>query len=187
MGVSPSANSSRSTGTTRCPAAIDASNSSRRVVDIRPLLLVPQLGRQRIDVEAGVRTGVARGPELLDLDQQGIAVAVEGRAAHILAVAARVSLAPVLLTAARPEGHPTLGEGAAQRLGIHVAEHEHLAGVVLLDHRGQQPVRIEHRAIDDRADRLGREHLAHRTITPSARSASLTWPTVSSPLWNTDA
>ena len=109
---------------------------------------------QRIHVEAGVGAGVAGGPELLDLDQQGIAVAVERRPAHVLAVSAGVALAPVLLPAARPEGHPALGEGAAQRLGVHVAEHQHLAGVVLLDDRGQQPVRRRrpHAAPTDRLD-----------------------------------
>src|SRR3546814_3872748 len=58
--------------------------------------------------------------------EQRVAVAIERGAARVLHVAARVALAPVLLTAARPERHATLGERTAEGLGIHVAEHQHL-------------------------------------------------------------
>ena len=80
--------------------------------------------------------------DLVDPHEQRVAVAVERDRPHPLDVAGGVALAPVLLPAARPEGHPALGQGAAQRLVVHPAEHEHLAGVVLLDDRGDEPVRV---------------------------------------------
>src|SRR5690606_31447857 len=73
-----------------------------------------------------------------------------------------------------------LGERAAQCLGVHVAEHEHLTRVVLLDDGGQQPVVIELRDRDRLVD-------VHRTSIPASVSACFTSPIVSSPLWNTDA
>src|SRR5690606_36154856 len=134
----------------------------------------------RCHVEARRRARVAGGPLLLDAHEERVAVAVEGGRAHVLTVAARVALAPELLAAARPEGHPSLGEGAAQRLGVHVAEHEHLTGVVLLDDRGQQPGVVE----TGPGDRLIR---VHRTSIPALASACFTSPMVSSPLWKTEA
>ena len=59
-----------------------------------------------------------------------------------LHVAARVALAPVLLTAARPEGHPALAERAAQGLVVHPADHEDVAGVVLLHDGGDETVLV---------------------------------------------
>ena len=129
-------------------------------------------------------------------DEQRVGVAVEGRGAHVLHVAGRVALAPVLLTGSRPEGDAALGERAAHRLAVHPAEHEHLAGVLLLDDRGQQPVGVEGRPVERRAARgpgllVELEFLvaalAHRTILPSAARAALTSAIVTSPLWNTDA
>src|SRR5580765_3626400 len=62
-------------------------------------------GREVTGVETSAVPGVARGPHLVDPDQQGIAVAVQGDGVHELYVATRVALAPVLAAAARPEGH----------------------------------------------------------------------------------
>ena len=60
--------------------------------------------------------------------------------AHVLDVAARVALAPVLLAAAAPERDPSGGQRAVQRLVVHPADHQHLAGVVLLDDGADQAV-----------------------------------------------
>ena len=47
---------------------------------------------------------------------------------------------PVLLAAARPVGAAAGGERAVQRLVVHPAEHQHLAGVVLLGDGGDEAV-----------------------------------------------
>src|SRR5690606_12652770 len=139
---------------------------------------------ERVDVEAGVRARVAGRAHLVHRHEQRVAVAVERGTADVLDVPARVALPPVLPSAARPEGDAARREGAAQRLGVHVAEHEDVPRPLLLDDRRQQPVAVPADAIEHDLHRTG---LGHRTGTPSARSASLTCPTVSSPLWNTDA
>ena len=50
-----------------------------------------------------------------------------------LPVARGLALDPVLLPGAAPERRPPGGQRAVQRLVVHPADHEHLAGVVLLD------------------------------------------------------
>ena len=57
-------------------------------------------------------------------------------------MAGRVPLAPVFLTGARPERHATGRQRAPQRLVVHVADHQHLVRVILLDDRGDQPARV---------------------------------------------
>src|SRR5689334_18789904 len=145
-GVSPSAKSSRVTGTTRRPGS-SAVNSSKLVVagtrvsssSRRVGSSVGRSGRdalphlERVAVEAGARAGVAGRADLLDRDEQRVRVAVEGGGAHVLHVARGVALAPVLLSRAGPEGHSALGERAPHGLPVHPAEHEHLAGALLLD------------------------------------------------------
>ena len=90
-------------------------------------------GTQIVVVEAGARAGVAGGADLVDTDEQGVTVAVQGNGPDVLGVARGVALAPVLATAARPEGHPPRGQRATKSLVVHPADHEHLAAVVLLD------------------------------------------------------
>ena len=84
-------------------------------------------GQRAAGVEAGARARVAGGTDLVDLDQQGVAVAVEAHGLDVLGVAGRVALAPVLLARAAPEHDAAGGQRAAQRLVVHPAEHEHLA------------------------------------------------------------
>src|SRR5690349_19192109 len=115
-------------------------------------------------VEARARAGVAGGADLVDAHEQRVAVAVERHRLDALVVAARVPLAPVLLTAARPEGHAALGEGPAQRLVVHPAEHQHLAAVVLLDDRGDQAMGVALEAVGDGGVEGGRGN--HPAIVP---------------------
>ena len=93
-----------------------------------------------VRVEAGAVAGVAGGALLVDLDQQRVAVAVEADLLDLLPVAGGLALDPVLLARAAPERRPAGGQRAVQRLVVHPAEHQHLAGVVLLHDRGHQPV-----------------------------------------------
>ena len=89
---------------------------------------------------AGMRPGAVAGAgaDLVDLDQEGVAVAVQGHGPHVLVVAGGVPLAPVLPPGAGPEGHPPLGQGATQGLVVHPPDHEDLAGVELLDDGAHQ-------------------------------------------------
>ena len=106
-----------------------------------PARLSASAGRQQqVGVEAGAVAGVAGRALLVDLDQQGVAVAVEADLLDPLAVAGGLALDPVLLAGPAPVRRPAGGQGAVQRLVVHPAQHQHLAGVVLLHHGRHQPV-----------------------------------------------
>src|SRR5918993_2991943 len=120
-GVSPSAKSSRTTGTTRRPAR-SAVKSSKLVVAAKRVSSSSVGWREALDdlervaVEAGARAGVAGGAHLLDLHEQGVGIAIERRGAHVLHVARRVALAPVFLARTRPERDAPFGERASHGL-----------------------------------------------------------------------
>ena len=99
--------------------------------------------------EATALAGVAGGTDLIDLNQQCIAVAVQGHTLDVLHMAGGVALAPVFLTGTGPEGHAPGGERAAQSLIVHVADHQHLVGVVLLHDCGDQTFGIAPEARGD--------------------------------------
>src|SRR3712207_3482344 len=128
--VSPSASSRRVTGTIGWSRAANASGDGA----VSP----SRTGDLQRAVEAGALAGVAGRPLLVDEHQQRVAVAVQAHVADPLAVPGGLPLHPVLAPAARPVGGPAGGEGAAQRLVVHPRDHEHLAGVVLLDDGGDQ-------------------------------------------------
>src|SRR6476661_2552707 len=73
---------------------------------LRSLTGIP-CGAEVTGVETGAVAGVARGADLVDPHEERIAVAVQRNSADTLHVAAGVTLAPVLATAARPERHPS--------------------------------------------------------------------------------
>src|ERR1700704_5572731 len=103
-GVSPSANSSRTTGTTRgaerrawkSAAVVEpvaASDPVAEVIRGLPGRKVSGIGRCRADdgrelvaIEARAGAGVAGDTDLLHLHQQGIPIAVEGDALDVLHV-----------------------------------------------------------------------------------------------------
>src|SRR6185312_4838320 len=182
-GVSPSAKSSRMTGTTLCSWR-SASNCSKVVVSL--IATEPGHRIERVDVEAAPGARVAGRTDLVDGDEDRVSITVERGTPNILHVTRGVSLAPVLLAGATPERDPTLGQGSAQSLCIHPPQHQYLEAVVLLDDRGQQPVGIEDRAIKDGLQRRIIHHL-YLTSIPAAASPRLTSATVMSPSWNTDA
>ena len=86
-------------------------------------------------VEAGARAGVAGRADLLDPDEQGVAVTVQRNCSDVLRVAGGVALAPVLTAASGPECHPPRRQRAAKSFVVHPADHEDLTAVVLL-HNG---------------------------------------------------
>src|ERR671915_1045401 len=130
--VSPSASSRRVTGTigwsSAANSARDGEVSPSRTGDLQPA------------VEAGALAGVAGRALLVDEHQQRVAVAVQADVADPLAVPGGLALHPVLAPAARPVGGPPGGEGAAQGLVVHPAQHQRLAGAVLLHDRRHQAV-----------------------------------------------
>ena len=117
-------------------------------------------------MEAAALAGVAGRALLVDEHQQRVAVAVQPDVAHPLPVARRLALHPVLAPAARPVGGPAGGQGAVQRLVVHPGEHQHLAGVVLLDDGGDQAGGV---AAQQRGDR-GVEGRDRRTCRPVSRT-----------------
>src|SRR5580704_6103255 len=147
--------------TSPAPAAPASSTSmnSLRIAGIsgRHRGCIPGHRLEQAGVETGPVAAVARGADLVDPDHQGVAVAVERHRLHPLVVPGRVALDPVLLAAARPVSTPAGGEGTMQRLVVHPAEHQHLAGVVLLgdgrDQAGRIPLqpgrdgRVKHRSL----------------------------------------
>ena len=79
----------------------------------------------------------------------------------VLHVARGVALAPVLLAAAAPERRPARGQRPVQRLVVHPADHQHLAGAVLLHDGGDQAVGVPlEPGGDGRVQRRGRVHAA---------------------------
>ena len=98
-------------------------------------------GPHEVGVEAGAVAGVAGGALLVDLDQQGVAVAVEPDLPDVLPVAGGLALDPVLLPRAAPVRRAAGADGAGQGLVVHPAQHQDLAGVVLLDDGRHQPLR----------------------------------------------
>ena len=76
--------------------------------------------------EAAALAGVAGGSDLIDLDQEGVAVAVQMDGLDVLRVSGRVPLAPVLAPRPLPEGHSSLFQGAPERFIAHPPHHEDL-------------------------------------------------------------
>src|SRR6266568_2956966 len=153
-------------------------------------------GQQHVRVETGAVAGVAGAAGLVDLDQDGVAVAVERDRPHELDMTRGLALDPVLPPAAGPVGAAAGRQRAPQRLVVHPAEHQHLAGVELLRDRREQPGRVPLQpGRDPRVKVPFRRHAresptfactgpAMRTGHPAALSASLTSPIRSSPKWN---
>src|SRR4029450_9925113 len=92
---------------------------------------IPQHSR----VEAAVVAGVAGGTDLIDADEQGITVAVDAYLAHVLTGPGRLPLDPVRSTAPAPVRGQPGRECQMQGLIVHPAQHQHLTGVGLTDHR----------------------------------------------------
>src|SRR5690242_4598486 len=124
---------------------------------------------------------MARGPGLVDDQEQRVAVAVQPHLVHLLDVAGRVALHPVLPPRPGPVRGAAGGEGAVQRLVVHPRDHQHLAGAALLGDRAHEAVGV---ALEPRGD--GRIE-GHLTSTSAARRLALTSAIRKCPKWNTVA
>ena len=107
---------------------------------------VRRLAERNATIEAGAPPGVARaGAALLDLHPHGILIAVDAHLDDALRVAGGLALAPE--RAARAAVVPGLAalDGARERLGVHVRDHQHVAGRGIGRDRGHEPVGVEFR------------------------------------------
>ena len=86
-------------------------------------------------VEAGTPSRMAgRAADLLDLEQHGVAVAVQADGKHFLYVPGRAALVPEFLAAAAPVMGLAGFQGTFPGFFIHIGQHEHFArGRVLRD------------------------------------------------------
>ena len=80
------------------------------------------------------------GAERFHLDQDGVVVAIGEDFFHDQAVAGAFAFQPELLAGAAVEGGKAGLDGVAKGLFIHVADHQHAAGGVILDHGGDEAV-----------------------------------------------
>ena len=87
---------------------------------------------------AGIGTGVADGAVGGGLNEEGIVVAIDLDADHIEVVTAGFALGPEALAAAAVEAHAACFLSSGVGFGIHVAQHEHLAGGRVLNDGGHQ-------------------------------------------------
>lgn len=92
---------------------------------------------------------MARLAYLVDADQERVAIAVEAHGFDILGMSRGITLAPVCPPRTRIKRDASGGEGAMQCLVIHPAEHQHVAGVMLLDDGWHQKVGITHQTFCD--------------------------------------
>src|SRR5262249_55868456 len=124
-----------------------------------PALLEDDVG------ETGTGAGVACDPDLIDLDEERVAVAVESDGPHVLVVPSGLALHPLVAPAAGPVRGGAGGEGTPQRRPGHPREHEDLTAVVLLDDRGHEP-----RVVGGQpGEHLGIDVYGHRYSSHEAR------------------
>src|SRR5207253_5761474 len=128
--------------------------------------------------EARAGAGVAGRAVRAHPQQHGVEVAVQAELEHLHEIARRGPLLPEPPRSGVKPGPAGL-PGPLPRLRVHVREHEHFAGRIVLDHRG-------HKALREVRD--GRTRLAHcRTSTPLPARSSLPDSIDSSPKWKIDA
>ena len=105
----------------------------------------PGRGALHHPIEARAPAGVAAAAVAgdADLEEDGVLVAVDARLDDGLDLAARRALAPELAARARPVPGLAGRKRPRQRLGVHVRDHQHLAGVGVGRDRGDEAVRAE--------------------------------------------
>jgi len=82
-------------------------------------------------------------PLLLHLDQEGIPVTVREELKDLLGVSRSLSLNPIFLSGAGIENRSFFFKGPFESPGIHIAHHQNLTRVVILDNSGDQTVFIK--------------------------------------------
>ncbi len=80
---------------------------------------------------------------LFDLNQERVAVAIEGDVFHVLRVAAGFALHPIFLARAAPEVGLAGFDGVFERGAVHPGHHEDAAVGVVLNNRGDEAFGVE--------------------------------------------
>ena len=86
-------------------------------------------------VEAGTPSRMAgRAADLLDLEQHGVAVAVQADGKHFLYVPGRAALVPEFLAAAAPVSHFTCFKSGIKCFFIHIRQHQYFVCLIILSY-----------------------------------------------------
>ena len=104
-------------------------------------------------------------------DKKGILVAVDGQRHKVKIIPAGLSLCPDLSLRTAPEGHEARFLSLGESLGIHVAEHQHLKGVLILNDGRNQPVSTLFQFFESDHILLSFNYIL--TLIPSSRSLRL--------------
>ena len=76
---------------------------------------------------------MASRSHLVNFYQNGISIAIQREGLHILGMSRRIALTPLLLPGPRPECDASGGEGTSDGFVVHIADHQYLFGIELLD------------------------------------------------------
>ena len=93
--------------------------------------------------EAGAVTLVTGGAFLVDLDENGVGIAIIEELAHFLGVSGGFAFHPHLVTGTAEEPGLAGGEGLGEGFLIHVGNHEYVAGGGILHDGGEQAMGVE--------------------------------------------
>ena len=95
-------------------------------------------------VKARTPAGVTgAGARLLDLQPERVLIAIDAQFNHALDVAGTLALFPQCFARAAVVPGLAACDGIAQGLGVHVRDHQHVAGAGVGGDRGDQPVGAE--------------------------------------------
>jgi len=93
--------------------------------------------------ETGLVTFVAGGADLLDLDEQRVAIAIERNVFDGLGVAAFLAFHPEFLTGAAPKMRFARGNGFFERSAIHPRHHQDATGAGFLHDGGNEALGVK--------------------------------------------
>lgn len=123
-------------------------------------------GLVELDIEAAGETGVAGAAVLLDLEEEGVAVAIDEPSQDPLRVAARLAFLPELPAGAAPVVHVAGFDGMPEGILVHPGHHEHtpaFLGALLNNGWNQSPVVVFeiqlHRVISEAGRILRKKNL----------------------------
>ena len=104
--------------------------------------------------EAGVVTLMTGGAILLDLDEERVAVAVEGDVFDGLGVAAFLAFHPVFLAGAAPKMGLASLDGVGERGAVHPRHHHDASGFLFLNDGGDQAVGVKFQFVVEAHSRI---------------------------------
>jgi len=101
------------------------------------------LGREEFIMEAGFLAGMAGGAVGIDLEDEGVLIAVGGDGIHVQVVSAGFALEPEALAGSGIEAGELLFEGDFQAFAVHIGKGKHLSCGAVLNDCGNQAVCIK--------------------------------------------